>query len=313
MRTRRWIGVLALAILFGALPAAPGSAQRGARSNFGTIRLTPGFLPDPSVNAGTSGGSQAASRRFPGCAGWVARTPDHILVATAAFSFLRIFVESSADTTLVIQGPGGVRCNDDTYLLDPAVEGAFRAGTYRIWVGSYREGEMSPYQLELTELTSVVPGASAGTSGGGGGGGGGGATGRVDTSGSHSNFGTVRLSTGFMPDPNRANGTSGGSVDASTVAHGCNGWIAGRPDHVLELQTPFQFFRVFVTSESDTTLVIRTPDGRWLCNDDTNGRNPAIDRPSWQRGRYLMWVGSYNQGESSAYTAGFTEISSVHE
>jgi hypothetical protein len=305
--SKHWIG--AIVVVLGLVPAT-ALAQR---SNFGTVRLTSGFTPDPHAVAGVSGGAQNGAGRFPGCNGWISRTPDHIFVATSAFAFLRIFAESSADTTIIVQGPGGTRCNDDTYGLNPSVEGAFRAGTYRVWIGSYQEGENSRYQLKLTELANVVPGSSAGAGGGGGVGGGGGGTGPVDTSGSSTNFGAVRLSSGFMPDPHRAQGTSGGAVDASTVANGCNGWISRRPDHALDLTSQFQFFRVFITSDSDTTLVIRAPNGQWLCDDYTNGLNPAIDRPSWARGRYLVWIGSYRQGESAAYNAGFTELSNVHE
>ena len=101
------------------------------------------------------------------CTGWIASNPDHILILDSPFQFLRIFAESEADTTLLIQTPQGqVLCNDDTYGLNPSIQGPFSAGTYRFWVGSYRQGEMSAYQLKLTELQSVTPGGSGGAGGG---------------------------------------------------------------------------------------------------------------------------------------------------
>ena len=66
--------------------------------------------------------------------------------------------KSEGDTTLVIQAPdGSYRCDDDTEDMNPLVEGAFAPGTYKIWVGSYNEGEPSPYTLGISELANVVP------------------------------------------------------------------------------------------------------------------------------------------------------------
>ena len=39
--------------------------------------------------------------------GFVDKEPDHVLTLTAFFNYLSIQVESTADTTLLIRGPGG--------------------------------------------------------------------------------------------------------------------------------------------------------------------------------------------------------------
>ena len=83
------------------------------------------------------------------CSGLVEQQPDHILVLNSFFEFLKIEVESSTDTTILVQGPGGVWCNDDYNDDDPALEGQWQAGKYKIWVGSY-EASPNNYQIRIT-------------------------------------------------------------------------------------------------------------------------------------------------------------------
>jgi hypothetical protein len=299
--------VVGVVVVVGIAGVSVASAQR---SNFGTITLTSGFTPDPHVAAGTSGGQANASNVNSQCRGWISSTPDHILVLRGNFAFLRIFAESEGDTTLVIQTPNGqVRCNDDTYGRNPAVEGEFPAGTYRVWLGSYAQGENLRYQLKLTELQSVRPGSGGGAATPSPGGNDANRGLQIDSN--QGNFDPVALRAGFTPDPARKTGVSGGQLNATRLGGDCRGWIAGRPDHIVTLQSNFNFFRVFVNSESDTTLVIRLPNGRFVCNDDANGLNPAITQNRWRRGTYRVWVGSYAEGDNSRYSIGFTELQSV--
>ena len=83
------------------------------------------------------------------CSGLVEQQPDHILVLNSFFEFLKIEVQSSTDTTILVQGPGGVWCNDDYNDDDPALEGQWQAGKYKIWVGSY-EATPNNYQIRIT-------------------------------------------------------------------------------------------------------------------------------------------------------------------
>ena len=139
----RSIGWKAMAAVLGVIVApAVGSAQP---SNFGTVALRPGFTPDPHAASGTSGGQANANNVNSSCRGWIASNPDHVFQAQGNFNFLRIFAVSNGDTTLLIQTPNGqVRCNDDTFGTNPSVEGNFGPGTYRVWVGSYQQGQNSP-------------------------------------------------------------------------------------------------------------------------------------------------------------------------
>lgn len=294
-----------------AVPQPVGAAvptQAAGGSNFGTIALAPGFVPDPHVARGTSGGAIDASTLNATCRGWISQQPDHLLVANGQFPNLRVLVNgASQDTTLVVQRPdGGYLCNDDTEGRDPVVAGGFAPGTYKVWVGSYSRGQSIPYTLGVSELGSVMPSSL----GGGGAVAGGAGAGALDVTGGDANFGAVTLAPGFVPDPSVHNGTSGGAVSASSVNPSCAGYVSARPDHLFNATGAFANLRVLVNSTSDTTLVVRRPDGTFMCNDDADGTNPAV-AGAFPPGQYRIWVGSYQQGQNAAYRLGFTELPSV--
>jgi hypothetical protein len=120
------------------------------------------------------------------------------------------------------------------------------------------------------------------------------------------NYGTARLSSGFTPDPYRVEVVAGGSV--RTDKGGVAAWVSNAPDFRLHytgggLPLTFQ-----VRSGGDTTLLINTPDGRWVANDDADGTlNPRITIEKPASGRYEIWVGSVSRGEVKA-TLSITEL-----
>jgi hypothetical protein len=66
---------------------------------------------------------------------------------------LRLEVESDRDTTLMVNGPGGLWCNDDDEGdPDPMIYGEWLPGSYRIWVGSYQPGQRLDYTIRVTDL-----------------------------------------------------------------------------------------------------------------------------------------------------------------
>lgn len=125
-----------------------------------------------------------------------------------------------------------------------------------------------------------------------------------------SNFGTVSLNAGFVPDPHVVNGTSGGGIDAATLSPSCSGWVSSTPDHILSAQSAFSTLRILAHSSADVTLVVQKPDGSYLCNDDSEGTDPVISA-SLAAGNYRIWVGSYEQGASAQYRLGFSELGST--
>jgi hypothetical protein len=55
-----------------------------------------------------------------------------------------------------------------------------------------------------------------------------------------------------------------------------------------------------VEARGDTTLLVRAPDGSFLCADDANGAenlNPLLTIPEPAEGRYLVWLGRVSPDE----------------
>ncbi|MBW4641547.1 MAG: hypothetical protein KME23_00700 [Goleter apudmare HA4340-LM2] len=126
---------------------------------FGDITIGRKFSPDPITVRGVSGGSipanQVAKRvETPTgpCTGFVDEAPGHTLQLTSKFDYLKLKLQSPADTTLVISGPGGTWCNDEFDGHNPGIGGEWLPGTYMIWVGSYQQGKYLPYTLQITEV-----------------------------------------------------------------------------------------------------------------------------------------------------------------
>ena len=109
------------------------------------------------VVRGTSGGTvtakeitQTENTATGYCDGYVRSQPNHILKLESFFESLRIEVESPADTTVLIKGPGGVWCNDDASNANPMIEGQWQPGIYQVWIGSYQADSNNEYRIKIT-------------------------------------------------------------------------------------------------------------------------------------------------------------------
>lgn len=139
------------AVLLG---LASGLPWQAAVAQLASIRLATGFTPNPTVLAGTGGGDRPAAavvntRTTPTgpCLGYISTTPHETVLLDSNFANLEMRVESEVDTTLIITGPGGVWCNDDSGSPNPAIAGAWLPGEYRVWVGAYRADQTPDYDL----------------------------------------------------------------------------------------------------------------------------------------------------------------------
>jgi hypothetical protein len=126
-------------------------------ANFGTFTLNPKTLA--SVVQGTTGGSTSLpavtannDRSENQCIGFGDVKPDHVMRLTQGFNKLSVMVYSSGkDTTLIIQSPNGeFRCADDFNGKDAGIEDeGWKAGEYKVWVGSIQPGKRFSYQLAV--------------------------------------------------------------------------------------------------------------------------------------------------------------------
>jgi hypothetical protein len=166
MRRISWIlAALSVTVLAGALFAQNFAAE----PLYGTHNLNTGFTPDPQAVSVQAGGDTDASTlglvdpTGGPCRGYITvAQPDVRLNFTSGTTFpLRFYVQSTADTTLLVNMPDASwRCNDDAVGLNPVVDipvGAVQTGQYDIWVGTYNPGTSQAATMYFTELTTNGP------------------------------------------------------------------------------------------------------------------------------------------------------------
>lgn len=266
----------ALALLFVAASAVA--------ADYGNFEIGPGFTPDPQTGTGTTGGARDAAKAFgASCAGSVDTTPDHVITVTGAVN-LKVYTTSTTDSTLVLRGPSGTFCDDDSRgELDAEINALLRPGRYEVYVGHL--GETGQYTLTLTENVG-------GTS-----------TGAGDEGGIEA-YRDFTLGAGFTPDPQRSRGETGGSRDARSYGKACTGTIDTTPDHRLTVTSALNL-RMFVESTTDSTLVVVGPN-RTLCDDDSHGDLDAEVSGAFSPGQYEIFVGT-NGGQNGRYTITLNE------
>lgn len=283
-----------LALVMAAAPAAAAAQVKSvqqvdpsAKATYGDYRLNAGFADDPYIIHVTAGGTVEASNVARDCSGSVAYAPDAQLTYRSGGYPLIIRTDADADTTLLVNAPDGRwYCDDDS---GGSLNAELRwdspsSGVYDIWVGTFGGGT-TPAELHVSELDSTpqsdddYPDASLSAT-----------------------YGSTTLRGGFTPDPHRVNLTAGGSLDASQLGPGCVGRIAGAPDYELTYRPTSYDLTIGVNSNTDTTLVVNGPDGRWYCDDDSADAafNPLIRFDDPQSGTYDIWVGTFGDETASA-------------
>ena len=127
--------------------------------------------------------------------------------------------------------------------------------------------------------------------------------------GAEPTFADLNLEAGFDPDPQTIQITAGGDKDASVSPGGeCVGMIAETPDIRLTYKPDQLPLHIEVTADADTTLVVKAPNGQWICNDDTDESfDPKVSFTSPQAGVYEIWVGTYDAEPVPAVVA-ITEL-----
>lgn len=118
-------------------------------------------------------------------------------------------------------------------------------------------------------------------------------------------YGHIQLASGFQPDPHNVQLTAGGPINVqNTLGGGCVGYVASAPDFDLVWQAGNSGLPLVISanSQADTTLVVRMPNGQWVCEDDGghNALNPGLRIDNPQSGLYDIWVGTYSGGTAPA-------------
>lgn len=105
---------------------------------------------------------------------------------------------------------------------------------------------------------------------------------------------SVDLNAGFPLDPFLVSVNGGGELDASLLNEKCNGYINPNPTLTVNWTGNADLVRAFTFSDADPMLVIQTPDGKFLCSDDSSSvlLDPQIEISKPSPGKYNVWVGS---------------------
>jgi hypothetical protein len=271
---------LALAVALSLVPQTVDGQE--------VLALRAGFTPDPRTLTMKAGGDIEVDMGE--CTyGYIAESAAMGIEYTAGSLDLYVYAESDGDTMLLIETPsGGVLCDDDSYgSLNPLIHVEDpESGLYLVFVGSYSQGAFQEATVYVSELGPDVD-DPAGES--------------IPNLGLTPEFGTVQLSAGFAPEPHQVALTAGGDLDLS-VDDCSYGYVSQAPSYELTYSgsgnTDLHFY---VRSNDDTTLLINTPNGSWVCDDDSLGDgNPQLTMTDAPAGVYDIWVGTYSGQRASA-------------
>jgi len=107
---------------------------------YGSVTLQAGFTPDPWAVNVQAGGNIPTN--LGGVNTWVADAPDYRVFYNAGRYRLTFFVQSNADTTLLVNLPNGrwVAVDDFNGLNPQITFDPPMSGQYDIWVGSFNGG-----------------------------------------------------------------------------------------------------------------------------------------------------------------------------
>lgn len=271
--------------------------------NYGEVWLDDTQEPALFSMIMAAGGATDASYLGGDCIGYVTEAPDLRLYwegNTKALAFAFNTDNSGEDPTLLINLPDGSwRCNDDAFetTLDPMIIiDEPQSGQYDIWLGNFNGHDDIFGNLIISDFNAIADYLDSG--------------GFSETGLPNLDFtltptyGVLHLSENFSPDPYVASATSGGSIDVAELSLGinCLGFASAAPDFSLNWTGSTQNLIIRfkpLEDETDTVLIINTPDGQWICNDDEHSYtlNPGIHLKDFGEGRYDIWIASYNKGE----------------
>jgi hypothetical protein len=305
------IVAIAITVVSLAIVATAGSAvtaaQQAPATAFITISPEAGFPLDPFIVSLQAGGPLDAGTIAKECHGFVAKNPAVIVDYKGKAELLKVFFYSDGDPVLLIQTPDGkFVCNDNTspVLLDPTVTLTKPAqGRYNVWLGSALardlipgflvftgRGDLSAGGLALQNLVKrpdqpeMLPLSNRLTS----------AAARVAEAQA-----AVKSAAKLAPGggPLTAQVTVTGDLPAPEVATGdvyCDGLITVAPSYAFEWSGQAKALGVMFEGDGDAAVIVRTPDGKFVCADDADGSanlNPLVILAGPTAGRYLVWVG----------------------
>lgn len=196
-------------------------------------------------------------------------------------------ISTAFDTYLMVRSPGGhQQDNDDATPGNTNAALDFVAnetGQYQVFVTSYQPGETGAYQLRINGAAGSNTGAPTPTT----------------------------------PPPAPTNPTPATPSAPNTVTGDTTGTLVAGDATLNSGEFVDRYQRSFDagssieirldSSEFDPYLIVTTPSGRQLDNDDLDSstRNAGINLPAAEEGQYQISVTSYQPGETGSYNLRF--------
>ncbi|KXU38381.1 hypothetical protein AXE65_01310 [Ventosimonas gracilis] len=238
--------------------------------DYADFELRRGFASQTS--SGETGGDRDAAEYYGGdCLGFIDETPDHHIKVLEPVT-LTLTLDSTTDSTLIVQGENRLYCDDDSAGGEDArITTSLTAGDYAVYVGHIQQNGY--YQLTLDEgepVSAAIPKAAV------------------------YQYANFKLSPGFATT-HISGGTTGGNKDHPVDAGeryggGCVGEIDDIPDHHLLIKEQAGL-RLTLQSTADATLVISGPDGLLMCEQNRSDNGQTVMEGSFLPGRYEVYVG----------------------
>jgi hypothetical protein len=268
-------------VLTGMVSAQRGQLNLRLEPRYGAVQLQASSrLPHELSRVEVVGEVDAST--IGGCAGFTSEAPTYrVFWSQGGGNPLRFSFESDQDTTLIVNTANGEWvCNDDSEGLNPAISiPSAPEGQYDIWVGRFNP--------RLSAVGTLRVSTTAMTGGG-----------QLEF-GRPPRYGAIMLQGSGQLPHELAEVQVIGDVNASNVA-GCMGFTTSEPTYrVFWSQGGGNLLRFSFESDQDTTLIVNTANGQWVCNDDSAGLNPAVTVPGAPEGQYDIWVGHFERGRSA--------------
>ena len=261
-----------------------------------SLTLVGSQLLQPQAYMATVGGPHDLSS-CPELGGWGSATeaPSFTLYMSQMDGFqFTTDITSDCDPTLLMRDAFGQwHFNDDTNGLQPqlVVDGAALNGKVDIWVGGFGS---SSCQGTITFRTAsmTMPG---GTAMGGG----------CPNPGMQGVPVTTTGSALYSPTDYVTTASGSQQLSNCGLPVFSTGYFNAQPNFSFFLSGMQEYGRLEIEGEAscDTVLLVRTPDGQWFLDDDSNGNlNPRLDLTNMfmLNGRVDVWVGSYSGASCSA-------------
>lgn len=319
----RWLILFALVISVLNVISAQDAIDPEAPPLFATVDLDAGEELDPFLISVVATGTVDTSMLADGCVGYVAPEPDVALYWGGESDLLRIFFYSTHDATLTIITPNGdMLCNDDASgtLFDPLVDIENPTeGRYAIFVGHVAQGQAYPGLLVITSddtygpsvfnLEGLIPRDP------------------ISDTGIMTQLPIEILQTDLSPlneanvfnlepgfDQQAFDFEESGQIalfNVQTNNSDCTGFVESLPTAVFHWTGEAEAIEVLAEGDHDSSLLVYTPSGDYICNDDTlpggDNLNPSLVFETPEEGRYVIYVGSYEPGEATNGTVTITE------